>query len=371
MSLDVRDKVLELHDNNFTERGISSVLGVSRGGVRSVLAKAGRINYLATEKTDRVMALYRSGMGNKEIAEHLRIPVSTTNTIIYYANEREKIIPAKDAVEEIVEERVGIRKNWKPGRYMVVSDLHVVFHNLDVLDQVLGVKGDFDGCVITGDLIDEYWISSFRKSERITREKELLSATAVIKLLIRRFGRVLYFMGNHEDRRWKRFLEALQPAAELAEDKAYKLFAQAKDIQGWHAKDIPGLTVHYNWWVDICNGAVILSHPDRFNSVPGSAVKNVVEHFYNHRRDYNLGEIDLVAMGHIHRMDGPKHRLGIWTCELPAMCGILPYQVGSKASNAGTIDTGYFVLTTKPDGSMSFNESRIYLLEKPQRRQLR
>lgn len=317
------------------------------------------------DKTESVTALYRSGLSTEDIADRVGMPKASVSTILYYVREREKIVPAGDAVQELVEERLDIRKQWKPGRYMVISDMHIVFHNLDVFDQALGVKGDFDGCIIAGDLIDEYWISSFRKSSRVDREKELLSATAVIKLLIKRFGRVLYFMGNHEDRRWKRFLEALSPAVDYVDDEAaYEMFGQSKDIQGWNRRGIPGLTVHYNWWVDICNGAAIISHPDRFNSVPGNAVKNVVEHFYNHRRDYRLGPIDFVAMGHIHRMDGPKHRLGIWTCELPAMCGILPYQVASKASNAGTIDTGYFILTTKPDGSLSFNDSRVFLLDK-------
>ena len=83
---------------------------------------------------------------------------------------------------------------------------------------------------------------------------------------------------------------------------------------------------------------------------------------FRSKKDYRLEPIDALLMGHGHRLDGPKNRIGVWTWELPAMCPLLPYQTGPRASNSGTVDTGYSVVTTRPDGTMRFNESRSYLV---------
>jgi predicted phosphodiesterase len=238
-----------------------------------------------------------------------------------------------------------------------------MFHNQKILEQCLSIKGQFDGCIILGDFIDEFWISFFRKELASSHRSEVDAGTFIIDLLAKRFGRVLYIQGNHEDRRWKQLLEVCKPMADLAEGKAKEVYDLAERLRSWYFNERPNVTVVNHWFTTIAKGRIVVSHPDRFLKVPGQAPAAVLEHFYGHRRDYKMDDIDGLFMGHTHRMSGPTHRLGVWTMECACMCGILPYQAGSAASNAGTVDTGYFVLTTKPDGSVWFNESRSYLLE--------
>jgi predicted phosphodiesterase len=357
-------QVLEMDQKGFSERSIVSVTGVSRGGVRGVLARAGRINCFKKETMDKVGALIQGGLTAKETADKLGLTERTVYSVSHYIAKANELRAAPDLLKAVIVERISVGKRYKPGKYMVICDLHILFHDEEALQQCLSVKGDFDGCVIAGDLVDEYWISHFRKEGYVPHHKEVLAATTVIELLIKRFGRVLYCMGNHEDRRWKQLLESATPVANLAEDKAPDIYKALEKTRNWFYNEMAGIDVHSNWWVTICNERIIISHPDRFMAVPGNAAKGVVEHFFNHRKPYRLDNLDAMLMGHTHRLDNLKHRLGIWTCELPCMCGILPYQSGSRASSSGSIDTGFFVLTTHKDGALWFNESRAYLLEK-------
>lgn len=359
----VEEKVLDMHKDNFSERAIANTVGISRGGVRAVLARSGRVNYFKKANVEQVMALTNAGLTAEEVAKKVGMSTRSIYTVTHYAREAEKLQPAPNLLDQVVKERLSVGRRWKSGRYMVICDLHILFHNAEALEQCLSVKGDFDGCIIAGDFVDEYWISFFRKEGYLPHRKEVMAATIVMELLRKRFSRVLYCMGNHEDRRWKRLLEAAAPVADLAEDDAKAIYEAIEKTRNWYYNGMEGIEVHNNWWVSICNERVVVAHPDRFMSVPGNAAKAVVEHFFNHRQPYRLANLDAMLMGHTHRLDNLKHRLGIWTCELPCMCGVLPYQSSSKAGNGGTVDTGYFVLATHKDGTLWFNESRAYLLE--------
>jgi len=359
-----RNKVISLQRDGKSQGAIAKELDISRGGVRGILARDGLINYFNNDKSNQVMSLLRSGLEAKEVAEKTGLTENTIYTISFYNREREKATPVKDLVKHTTASRLQVEREWGPGRYMLVADFHIMFHNQQVLEQCLSIKGDFDGCIILGDFIDEFWISYFRKELASSHHSEVDAGTFIIEALTKRFGRVLYIQGNHEDRRWKQLLEAIKPVADLAEGKADEVYDFVdRRIRNWYFNGLPNVNVVNHWFTTIAKGRVIVSHPDRFMKVPGQAPKEVLEHFYGHRKDYKLGDIDALFMGHTHRMSGPTHRMGVWTMEVPCMSGILPYQAGSKASNAGTVDTGYFVLTTKPDGSMWFNESRSYLLE--------
>jgi predicted phosphodiesterase len=311
------------------------------------------------------MALINSGLEAKDVERQTGIPESTVYSIKYYNKELSVLTPAKNPIDAIIADRKRIGRAWGPGRYVVIADLHILFHNKQIIEQLLALPGDFDGCIIAGDYLDEYWISFFRKEgPRITHSKEVAAGIGIIEMLTKRFGRVLYIQGNHEDRRWKQILEATKAVADLMEEESPEVYAVVEKARNWYFNKLPNITVHNNWWVDICNGKIIISHPDRFMKVPGQAPAGVLEHFMGHAKAYGLNmPIDGVFMGHTHRMSGPTHRLGIWTAELPCMCGVLPYQVSSKAGNAGTVDTGFYVMTTRKNGELWFNESRVYLLE--------
>ena len=361
-----RKLIVELYKTKkFTQRDIAKMARCSRGGVKATLAKAGLLSFFAPETSDKVMALLNSGLKAKEIEAETGVPEITVYSIAHYAKAVAALEPAKNPLDQIIAHRRSIGRQWGPGRYVIIADLHILFHNQRIVEQLLALPGDFDGCVIAGDYLDEYWISFFRKEgPRVTHSAEVAAGIGIIELLVERFGRVLYLQGNHEDRRWKQILEAVKPVADLMEEASPEVYKAVESVRNWYFNKTPGVTVHNNFWIDMCKGKIIISHPDRFMKVPGQAPKEVLEHFMGHAKTYQLEmPIDSLFMGHTHRMSGPTHRLGVWTGELPCMCGILPYQASSKASNAGTVDTGFYVMTTRKDGTLWFNESRMYMLE--------
>jgi len=361
-----KELIVKLFDTKeFSHRAIAEMAGCTRGGVKSTLCKAGRMNFFSLETAEKVMSLVNAGLSAKDIERETGVPETTVYTVTHYHKELSVLSPAKNPIDGIIADRRRICREWGPGRYIVVADFHILFHKQEIIQQILSAPGDFDGCIIAGDYIDEYWISFFRKEgPRITHSTEVAAGIRIVELLKKRFGRVLMIQGNHEDRRYKQLLEATKGVADLMEEQSPEVYRAVNDARNWYFNKIPNITVHNSWWVDICNGRIIVCHPDKFMKVPGQAPAGVLEHFMGHAKAYQLNmPIDSVHMGHTHRMSGPTHRLGVWTAELPCCCGILPYQVNSKAGNAGTVDTGFYVLTTHKDGTLWFNESRCYLLE--------
>ena len=375
-SEDLITAILKAWDNGLrSSHGIARMLTnqgwqCTRGGVQSTLDREGRMSLYNPENVEAIRSEILTGETHQAIAGKLGFSLTFVDNVSAKLNvERRRLAlqPLPDQVKKDVATRIAMTRDWGPGRYMILADPHVKFHSLEAFEMALAHKGDFDGCVICGDLLDEYWISFFRKECKSTYAAELATALEMLDQLVKRFSRVLYIHGNHEDRRWKRMMDVAKPVLDLVgpdekEQAAKDFFDIMERVRGWHNNEVPNVQVHTGWFADICKGKIIVSHPDRFMSVPGNAAKAVVEHMYNMKKDYRLEPIDALLMGHGHRLDGPKNRIGVWTWELPAMCPLLPYQTGPRASNSGTVDTGYSVITTRPDGTLRFNESRSYLV---------
>jgi len=370
LSDDTQAQILELHQRGFPERQIAFQVNCSRGGVRSILAKNGKITYFNANTEQKVRALLNSGLTAEQVADEMgTVKKRSVYTIAHHEKRRAAMENLKqappDLIKQTVDERVANSKLWGPGRYLVINDVHLMFHSQAAVAEVLALDGGkFDGCVVAGDFIDEYWASSFRKEYVVSHQEELRNSFALMEMLVEKFSRVLFIPGNHEMRRIKQLLEAFTPAANLLpKDQANAFYMSVSKTFDWYYGKIPNMTIHNNWWLDMCKQKIIIAHADRFNSVPGNAVKAVYEHFLNHRRAYRLGDVSAVLQAHLHRMDGPKMRHGIWTWELPAMCPILAYQTGAKASNSASVNTGYSIFATRSDGSLIFNESRSYLID--------
>ena len=267
--------------------------------------------------------------------------------------------PVQQSYPSVVADRLRISRAWGEGRYAVASDFHVPFHSAKALDQMLAMKGTFDGCLIVGDLFDAYNLSRFRKEQKIPFENEVRDSRSIVLALKERFGRVLYNPGNHEDRMVKSAMDAMEGLTKIP-GLADLASTALKSIQSWYGEQFPGITIHHGWFVQL--GRVICAHADSYSSLHGKTAENLLDHFLGRAREYSLKDISCVTQSHTHRHSGPHLKRGIFLWELGSMCGPLDYQLGARA-NKGQTDTSWAEMVIKKDGSLDFNKSRSYYLD--------
>lgn len=88
-------------------------------------------------------------------------------------------------------------KNW-----LVLSDLHVPYHNNRAISQMLnyGINKNIDAILLNGDVLDFYMLSKFNPDPRKRDlQQELISLEQLVDVL-RNIAPVFYKLGNHEER---------------------------------------------------------------------------------------------------------------------------------------------------------------------------
>jgi predicted phosphodiesterase len=91
------------------------------------------------------------------------------------------------------------------GRYLVLSDVHIPYHDEDALTTALewGLNNDVDTIILNGDIMDCYPVSSFVKDPLMPTLKEEIEMTKAFFSYLRELFPVIpiYFkIGNHEER---------------------------------------------------------------------------------------------------------------------------------------------------------------------------
>ncbi len=95
-------------------------------------------------------------------------------------------------------------------KILVLSDLHVPFHNVELLTSAIREHSDAHTVVLLGDFLDMYSASRFSRSRHISIEEELRQAAAILEVLSSTFQRVIVLEGNH-DTRAQRWLQTNRP----------------------------------------------------------------------------------------------------------------------------------------------------------------
>src|SRR5690242_5291393 len=153
--IEVVAKIEERFRNGESIRSIGKTMGISRGKARRALAKIGANadTRVSPDRAVRIAAMKSAGVDHAEIARVVGVKQNTVRQVTHTSEGRsvKAVIQAHPA---ITQERNHIARSWGEGRYLLAGDFHVLFHSQRALDAVLDLKGDFDGCVIPGDLID-------------------------------------------------------------------------------------------------------------------------------------------------------------------------------------------------------------------------
>lgn len=112
-------------------------------------------------------------------------------------------------------------KAWHPfeitgaARTLVLSDVHVPYHDRDALTVALtyGHDRDADHILLNGDILDFFSVSRWEKDPR-ERDfaRELQTGRDVLEVIRKAFpkARIVFKLGNHEER-WERYLFAKAP----------------------------------------------------------------------------------------------------------------------------------------------------------------
>lgn len=89
------------------------------------------------------------------------------------------------------------------GSYLILSDIHLPFHDEDALALAIeyGLNHKVDALILNGDILDCYDVSRFGKELRRPKiSEELEMGRQFLKYVSEKFPRVLYKIGNHEER---------------------------------------------------------------------------------------------------------------------------------------------------------------------------
>ena len=200
------------------------------------------------------------------------------------------------AKKPALDRRHGVR------RFLVISDLHVPFHNLEAVTEAVeqGIRDKVDTCIIAGDFVDCYSLSRFVQYEAVPIKEEFVKARTILEYASRNFTEVILLTGNHEERERKHFYQR------LSQDEADWLLS--KPMLERISFDMANVTLAHRrlhdtdirWFVQIGTDAVI-GHPEVSSSValkPADKFRQWAELWSD---VYGFGRPRLLVIGHTHQ----------------------------------------------------------------------
>jgi predicted phosphodiesterase len=220
-------------------------------------------------------------------------------------------------------------------RYVILSDLHVPFHEPSMLAEALArEKGKADCAVILGDLSDAYALSRFLLYERVPFPFEWAQVTAALELIASSFPEVVLVTGNHDARLEKALLSRL--TTDMVDAVRWLCGGNLCPLTAL-AKRYPNVTVAnhrtrdghtLDWCVSI--GDAWLAHPERFSRVPGSALRAVEEWLADQREAFSFNDSRLMVIGHTHQYAQIPWHADKLLVEAGCMCRLQGYMATPK-----------------------------------------
>lgn len=176
-----------------------------------------------------------------------------------------------------------------PARILVVSDIHVPFHDPEAIRAAISYgrdQGKISHVLVNGDLLDAYHLSTFEKDPRARSfGEEVNVAVEILQIFARSFksAKIIVKLGNHEQR-FNRYLRTNAPAlADLPEicleDILRKRAPKVEVVEEWRNITAGDLLVNHGHEVGRGSGG---QHPARW-LVGRTGVSSLCGHF--HRTD--------------------------------------------------------------------------------------
>lgn len=191
-------------------------------------------------------------------------------------------------------------------KIVIASDLHVPFHEPEMIADMLAAEGDADLLIINGDLQDFYSISRFTKYEYLPVEREFAEVQAFLELASQRFPRVLIVEGNHDKPRFeKRLREHLD--GEMVKVIEFLSGGNLSPIKAI-AKQFPNVRLaehkvgaHTIGWAAL-EGDLLVCHAEKFSITPGAALRKIDEWMRDFEQHTSLSGWRVLIQAHTHQL---------------------------------------------------------------------
>jgi predicted phosphodiesterase len=243
-------------------------------------------------------------------------------------------------------------------KILSLSDIHCPFHELDLIYKIIEEHKDADMCVLNGDIIDAYAVSSFSKDKHISLHTEYTQALELIKYVASIFDRVLLVRGNHDERVQRYYAKTFDTEnmmlarkdilLDLAKGTVFK--SDGSVVGTLNFKNVIYAPQGIEWIARV--GKTVFMHPHSYSSGHLATVSKCLEHLSNfmHPDDF-----DCVVIGHTHKLGMviEKNKLLI---EQGCLTRVMDYQkVGALVNKPSTL--GYAIISQDKNGNTIFNES--------------
>lgn len=215
----------------------------------------------------------------------------------YFAKYKQQSLPQSDDVKVVA-----------------ISDLHVPFHNMDFINNIIKFLKDYqpDKIVLVGDIVDFYDLSNFDKNPKrvgvLQKELDIVNGILMLIRIACPNSEIIYVCGNHEDR-LRKFIWRNPSVASLRDLKLERLlrFSDIGNIQLVDSYALRGIT--------FTHGSLVRKHSS-----------------YSSKAEYDK-HLESGISGHTHRL-GTYHktttnRSDSWS-EIGCCCTLSPEYIHSQ-----------------------------------------
>jgi len=228
------------------------------------------------------------------------------------------------------------RKKGKRQRILVIPDLHIPFHEPEMLaDMIAREEGNVDVAIMIGDVGDAYSLSRYAKYESVPYDYEWAEVTNVMQTLSETFPEVRVIVGNHDARLRKAIAAHLNPdmveaITTMTGGTLCPLTALARRYPNVSIANhpVPNSDITIDWLTVI--GDALLAHPEKYSRVPGSALRAFEEWASDNSAAIGLDNIKLLVMGHTHTMAILPWRSSSLLVECGCLCRTQSYMTGAR-----------------------------------------
>lgn len=309
---------------------------------------------LTNEQIELAKEMFDDGVTYHEICRYIEDMDGTVinpESLRYYITRKDK--PKVTLRDKLAED--GIEK------VLVISDLHIPYHRVDLLDIVQKHASEISMIVLNGDIIDCKPISKFVELGRGSLIDEMAACHEILKAIDDMTPTIkkVMVLGNHEVRLSKYMASRPNELNNLHTDNVLKEIVEGfKKVdhekgQVTHYSSLPNYEVLDNWY--FIDKGCIYCHPISFSKIPARTAYNAVEYFVRGGYDF-----DTCLVAHTHHYGACKN-LGKHTIETGSLCKPQSYASSGRLTYVPQ-DSGYHLAVFK-DGKYDVNLSRNYLLE--------